>query len=76
MTLEQLAELPNGTRVRLNLRPEYEGYSYGTIGDHVASGIAIVWDDVRGDQRPSSIIYQTKVWEPFVVDLETFEDNI
>jgi hypothetical protein len=73
LTLEQLVELPKGARVRLNMQPEDEGYSYGTIGDHVAGGATIIWDD---EQSTSSIIYQTKAWETFVMDLDTFEDNV
>ena len=62
MTLQELASLPKGTRVRLMLGDEYE---YATIG--LSGAIThVTWDD-----GPTSLIdAKSQVWSEFVGEME------
>ncbi len=69
MTLQELAALPEGTKVKLDMRPDI-GYDHGTI---VRRGKTtyILWEpEIDGTTGATSIIHtEDEKWAAFVGDL-------
>ena len=66
MTLEQLAALKPGTRVKFDLCPD-PGCDYGTISEKVAGHVTITWEATGST---SFIDTKSSAWERFAADLE------
>ncbi len=72
MTLEQLAALPAGTRVRLWIDrcEKIDDYDYGVVSQ--SGSITIIkWKvDWKEDELYQTIDTKSKSWEQFVIDID------
>jgi hypothetical protein len=74
MTPQELAALPKGTRIKLDLKPDI-GFDYGTI---VQTGAVchIKWEpEIDGTEGPTSIIHtEAQKWGLFISDTSLAAD--